>query len=86
MELLKVQQICKLFGRRRFSLEFMHCMMCVVTKLVLSYRALLRHGVSIWIDVPLDLVAKELEEDKIQLSASDTPICKSSSEVHSFVP
>ncbi|XP_042014816.1 probable inactive shikimate kinase like 1, chloroplastic isoform X2 [Salvia splendens] len=42
--------------------------------------ALLRHGVSIWIDVPLDLVAKELEEDKIQLSASDTPICKSSSE------
>ncbi|KAL1539916.1 shikimate kinase [Salvia divinorum] len=43
--------------------------------------ALLRHGVSIWIDVPLDLAAKELEEDKIQLSASDTPICKSSPEI-----
>lgn len=41
--------------------------------------ALLRHGISIWIDVPLDLVAKDLEEDRIQLSASDTPICKSSS-------
>ncbi|KAH6813809.1 shikimate kinase like 1 [Perilla frutescens var. frutescens] len=43
--------------------------------------ALLRHGISIWIDVPLDLVAKDLEEDRIQLSASDTPICKSSSEI-----
>lgn len=29
--------------------------------------------------MPLDLVAKDLEEDRIQLSASDTPICKSSS-------
>ncbi|XP_042015325.1 probable inactive shikimate kinase like 1, chloroplastic [Salvia splendens] len=47
--------------------------------------ALLRHGVSIWIDVPLDLVAKELEEDKIQLSASDTPICKSSPEIQDQV-
>ncbi|KAH6823750.1 shikimate kinase like 1 [Perilla frutescens var. hirtella] len=43
--------------------------------------ALLRHGISIWIDVPLDLVAKDLEEDRIQLSASDTLICKSSSEI-----
>ncbi|XP_020554759.1 probable inactive shikimate kinase like 1, chloroplastic isoform X2 [Sesamum indicum] len=43
--------------------------------------ALLRHGISIWIDVPLDLVAREIMEDRIQLSASDTPICKSSSEV-----
>ncbi|KAL0351183.1 UNVERIFIED_CONTAM: putative inactive shikimate kinase like 1, chloroplastic [Sesamum radiatum] len=42
--------------------------------------ALLRHGISIWIDVPLDLVAREIMEDRIQLSASDTPICKSSSE------
>lgn len=31
--------------------------------------------------MPLDLVAGEILEDKIQLSASDTPICKSSSEV-----
>lgn len=43
--------------------------------------ALLRHGISIWIDVPLDLVAKELEGGRIQLSASDTPICKSSSQI-----
>ncbi|KAK4417934.1 putative inactive shikimate kinase like 1, chloroplastic [Sesamum alatum] len=43
--------------------------------------ALLRHGISIWIDVPLDLVAREILEDRIQLSASDTPICNSSSEV-----
>ncbi|KAL0377256.1 UNVERIFIED_CONTAM: putative inactive shikimate kinase like 1, chloroplastic [Sesamum radiatum] len=43
--------------------------------------ALLRHGISIWIDVPLDLVAREIMEDRVQLSASDTPICKSSSEV-----
>ncbi|KAK6155352.1 hypothetical protein DH2020_009600 [Rehmannia glutinosa] len=43
--------------------------------------ALLRHGISIWIDVPLDMVAREIMEDKIQLSASDTPICRSSSEV-----
>ncbi|KAL8557522.1 hypothetical protein ACS0TY_004821 [Phlomoides rotata] len=41
----------------------------------------LRYGISIWIDVPLDLVARDLTEDKIQLSASDTRICKSSSEV-----
>lgn len=81
-----MQQICELCRLTISSVEFMCCMMSVVNKLVLSYRALLRHGVSIWIDVPLDLVAKELEEDKVQLSASDTPICKSSSEVDSFVP
>ncbi|CAH9112323.1 unnamed protein product [Cuscuta epithymum] len=31
--------------------------------------ALLRHGISIWIDVPLKLVAREVVEDKVQLSA-----------------
>lgn len=43
--------------------------------------ALLRHGISIWIDVPLDMIARELIEERIQLSASDAQICKSSSEV-----
>ncbi|XP_073123704.1 probable inactive shikimate kinase like 1, chloroplastic isoform X1 [Henckelia pumila] len=43
--------------------------------------ALLRHGISIWIDVPLDLVAREIMEDRIQLSALDTTICKSSDEI-----
>ncbi|XP_073285217.1 probable inactive shikimate kinase like 1, chloroplastic isoform X1 [Primulina huaijiensis] len=46
-----------------------------------SNLALLRHGISIWIDVPLDLVAREIMEDRIQLSASDTTICKSSDEI-----
>ncbi|KAL3653877.1 hypothetical protein CASFOL_003558 [Castilleja foliolosa] len=40
--------------------------------------ALLRHGISIWVDVPLDVVARELTEDKIQLSAPDTQISGSS--------
>ncbi|KAG8385007.1 hypothetical protein BUALT_Bualt04G0177400 [Buddleja alternifolia] len=40
--------------------------------------ALLRHGISIWIDVPLDLVARDIVEDRIQLSASDTSVCRSS--------
>ncbi|EYU31857.1 hypothetical protein ABFS82_06G002800 [Erythranthe guttata] len=43
--------------------------------------ALLRHGISIWIDVPLDLVARDIMEDRIQLSAFDTSMCKSSPEV-----
>ncbi|KAL7106585.1 hypothetical protein ACP275_06G002900 [Erythranthe tilingii] len=43
--------------------------------------ALLRHGISIWIDVPLDLVARDIMEDRIQLSAFDTSICKSSPEI-----
>ncbi|KAL3829447.1 hypothetical protein ACJIZ3_018249 [Penstemon smallii] len=43
--------------------------------------SLLRHGIAIWIDVPLDLVARDIMEDKIQLSASDTSKCRSSSEI-----
>ncbi|GFQ01101.1 probable inactive shikimate kinase like 1 chloroplastic, partial [Phtheirospermum japonicum] len=43
--------------------------------------ALLRHGISIWVDVPLDLVAREIMEDRIQLFAPDMPISRSSSEV-----
>lgn len=45
-------------------------------------RALLRHGITIWVDVPIDVVAREIMEDKIQLSASDASQCESSSEVH----
>ncbi|XP_073019121.1 uncharacterized protein [Primulina eburnea] len=37
--------------------------------------------VSIWIDVPWDLVAREIMEDRIQPSASDIKICKSSDEI-----
>lgn len=33
--------------------------------------ALLRHGISVWIDVPLDMVAREVLEDNIQLPASE---------------
>ncbi|GER38891.1 shikimate kinase family protein [Striga asiatica] len=43
--------------------------------------ALLRHGISIWIDVPLDLVARDVLEDRVQLSAYDMHVCRSSSEV-----
>ncbi|KAL6533524.1 hypothetical protein OROMI_027636 [Orobanche minor] len=43
------------------------------------------HGISIWIDVPLDFVSREIIEDRIQFSASDIPLCKSSSEVQAQV-
>ncbi|KAL5864550.1 hypothetical protein ACOSQ3_002064 [Xanthoceras sorbifolium] len=33
--------------------------------------ALLRHGLSIWIDVPLDMVAREVVEDQSELPASE---------------
>ncbi|CAA2982823.1 probable inactive shikimate kinase like 1, chloroplastic [Olea europaea var. sylvestris] len=46
-----------------------------------SNLALLRHGITIWIDVPLDLVAREIVEDRIQLSATDMLISGSSPEV-----
>lgn len=43
--------------------------------------ALLRHGISIWIDVPIDMVAREVVDDKIQLPASEFNIYGSYSEV-----
>ncbi|KAK4434957.1 putative inactive shikimate kinase like 1, chloroplastic, partial [Sesamum alatum] len=43
--------------------------------------ALQRYGISMWIDVPIDLEARELMGDRILLSASDTPICNSSLDV-----
>ncbi|KAJ6959596.1 probable inactive shikimate kinase like 1, chloroplastic isoform X2 [Populus alba] len=33
---------------------------------------LLRHGISLWIDVPLDIVARGMVEDKTQLAASES--------------
>lgn len=42
--------------------------------------ALLRHGITIWIDVPLYLVARDIVEDRIQLSATDMLISGSSPE------
>ncbi|KAF3617559.1 putative inactive shikimate kinase like 1, chloroplastic [Capsicum annuum] len=34
--------------------------------------ALMRHGISIWIDVPLDMVAKQIVEENFQLPAAET--------------
>ncbi|KAK3026750.1 hypothetical protein RJ639_042203 [Escallonia herrerae] len=42
--------------------------------------ALLRHGVTIWVDVPLDMVAKEVVEDEIHLSATEISTSRSYSE------
>ncbi|VFQ87081.1 unnamed protein product [Cuscuta campestris] len=42
---------------------------------------LLRHGISVWIDVPLKLVAREVMEDKVQMPAFEIPIAGSYSEV-----
>ncbi|KAF2322937.1 hypothetical protein GH714_032184 [Hevea brasiliensis] len=33
--------------------------------------ALLRHGISLWVDVPLEMVAREMSEDNSQLPASE---------------
>ncbi|XP_071915885.1 probable inactive shikimate kinase like 1, chloroplastic isoform X1 [Coffea arabica] len=41
----------------------------------------LRHGISIWIDVPLDMVAREVMENDIQLPASDLTVSGSYSEI-----
>ncbi|KAI5651062.1 hypothetical protein M9H77_37067 [Catharanthus roseus] len=43
--------------------------------------ALLRHGISIWIDVPLEMVAREIVDETIQLPASESEISGSYSEV-----
>ncbi|XP_019183874.1 PREDICTED: probable inactive shikimate kinase like 1, chloroplastic isoform X2 [Ipomoea nil] len=43
--------------------------------------ALIRHGISIWIKVPLQFVAREVVDDKFQLPASQVPISGSYSEV-----
>lgn len=32
----------------------------------------MRHGISIWIDVPLDMVAKEIVEESFQPPAAET--------------
>ncbi|KAF5725429.1 inactive shikimate kinase like 1 chloroplastic isoform X1 [Tripterygium wilfordii] len=43
--------------------------------------ALIRHGISLWIDVPLDLVAREMIQDQDQHPTSDISISESESEV-----
>ncbi|CAI9272856.1 unnamed protein product [Lactuca saligna] len=43
--------------------------------------SLLRHGISIWVDVPLDLVAKEIVEGGVRLFGSDISPTASHSEV-----
>ncbi|XP_022739300.1 probable inactive shikimate kinase like 1, chloroplastic [Durio zibethinus] len=45
--------------------------------------ALLRHGISIWIDVPLDMIAKEIIENKSHLLSPEISISGSYSEVSS---
>jgi shikimate kinase len=35
------------------------------------YRALVRHGISLWIDLPLDIVAKDATEDQSQVPSFD---------------
>ncbi|XVE84209.1 hypothetical protein DITRI_Ditri16bG0151900 [Diplodiscus trichospermus] len=47
--------------------------------------ALLRHGISIWIDVPLDMVAKGIVENKSQLLSSEIATSGSNSEVFSHL-
>ncbi|OMO99413.1 Shikimate kinase [Corchorus olitorius] len=47
--------------------------------------ALLRHGISIWIDVPLDMIAKGIIEDKSQLLSSEIANSGSYSEVLSQI-
>lgn len=43
--------------------------------------AFLRHGISIWIDVPIDMVAKEVIKDQSQLSDSEIYTSEAYSEV-----
>ncbi|KAL4577077.1 hypothetical protein LXL04_013179 [Taraxacum kok-saghyz] len=43
--------------------------------------SLLRHGISIWVDVPLDMVAKEILEDGVRLLGSEISPSASHSEV-----
>ncbi|KAL3032169.1 hypothetical protein AAZX31_02G069200 [Glycine max] len=43
--------------------------------------ALLRHGISLWIDVPLDFVARDVIEDKSQFAPSEISISGSYPEV-----
>ncbi|KVI09258.1 probable inactive shikimate kinase like 1, chloroplastic [Cynara cardunculus var. scolymus] len=45
--------------------------------------SLLRHGISIWVDVPLDMVAKEIVEDGARFIGSEISSSASHSEVRS---
>lgn len=45
------------------------------------HRAFLRHGISLWIDIPLDMVAKGMLEEQSQLSDSEIFTSEAFSEV-----
>jgi len=51
----------------------------------IEIRALLRHGISLWIDVPLDLVARDVTEDHSQFTPSEISFSGSSPEVYSLL-
>ena len=44
-------------------------------------RALLRHGITLWIDIPLQIIAEEFAEDRGQLPVFDISTSGSYSEV-----
>jgi len=44
-----------------------------------------RHGISLWIDVPLDLVARDVTEDQSQFTPSEISISGSYPEVYSLM-
>ena len=44
-------------------------------------RALLRHGISIWIDVPIEMVAKNMIEEGVQIPVTELSTAESYSEV-----
>ncbi|RVX06855.1 putative inactive shikimate kinase like 1, chloroplastic [Vitis vinifera] len=43
-------------------------------------RALLRHGISIWIDVPIEMVAKNMIEEGVQIPVTELSTAESYSE------
>lgn len=43
--------------------------------------ALFRHGISVWIDIPLDMVAKDVMEDKVRLNTSELSMSGNYSQV-----
>ena len=50
---------------------FIYCFWSIPNLILNKFRALLRHGISIWIDVPLDIVAMVEMEDQSQSPVSN---------------
>lgn len=44
-------------------------------------RALLRHGITLWVDLPLQMIAEELAEDRSELPVFDISTSGSYTEV-----